>query len=307
MRRSVRLCFDARFAVVLLLLGVSVVLLFSRPAHATLFWDDNFSNGLLNWDLGGCQNGGNPPADPFYGCNPGVTGARYFSPSLSVKTTFHPTDPHIQQATYYNRTFPSTADVWTRIYMRHEGPGGVGPFVSDPIQVKHMIVYGNGPGLGAWLVYPWGSKTLSTYLVNYPTLDDSVNFYHGPTMNDYQWYCVEQHFNRGTQGQTNGQYEVFVDGVQYFNLTGVVFDNLPDVCPPGSTCQGQTIVRAFTGVRIFGQYGSGDRYFDDIAVGNTRIGCVPGQGGGGEPPPPPPPPPPPTVNIPNAPSNLIVN
>jgi len=262
----------------LILLGVS------SPAWAALFWEENFENGLYNWDLSGCQNGGNPPANPATGCNPGISATRAISPSKSLKSTFNYTNPELQWGTYYDRAFPNSQDVWVRMWMRFEGPNGSGPFTPSAIQTKHFILYGGGPGLGAWVVYQWGTKNLAMYIVNYPSLDESVVEYSNIALNDYQWYCVEEHFNRGTQGQTNGQLELYVDGTRVYNKQGVVFDNLPDVCPPGSTCAGQAIVRAFRGIRVFVQYGMGDRYYDDIAVGNTRIGCTPGQGGGGSPP-----------------------
>jgi len=201
-----------------------------------------------------------------------------------MKSTFHPTNPEIQGGTYIDRSFPESQDVWARVNLRLEGPGGSGSFVPSSIQTKQFIIYGGGPGLGVWAVFQWGTKQLQMYIVNFPALDQSVVEPTSATLNDYQWYCVEYHFNRGHRGQTDGQLELFVDGTRVYNKQGVVFDNLPDVCPPGSTCAGQSIVRAFRMVRVYVQYGLGDRYYDDLAVGNTRIGCAPGQGGGGSPP-----------------------
>lgn len=275
------------------------LLVMGGPAQATLFWDDNFSNGLTNWNLAACQNGGNPPADPFFGCNPVIVNTRFFTASYSLKTTFHPTNPSIQQATYYDRLFPATKDVWTRQYLRLEGPGGVGPFVVDPTGTKHSIVYGNGPGFGAWLAQIFGSKTLHLILVNYPAIDQTSNVSMGFTPNDYQWYCLEVHINRGSPGVANGQIQFFVDTTQTYSVSNILLDTAETVCPPGSSCQGQAVTHDFTAYRHFGQYGSGDRYIDDIAVADTRIGCTPGQGGGGSPPPP-------SGTIPNAPTNLLV-
>lgn len=261
----------------LILLGVG------SPAWATVFWDDNFTTGLANWDVSGCQNGGNPPADPFFGCNPRITNTRSNSTSYSMKTTFHPTNPSIQQATYYNRNFPPTSEVWTRQWIRFEGPNGSGSFTFDLTGTKHSIVYGNGPGFGVWMGNWFGSRSLGLALVNYPLIDQATNLYTSGTFNDYQWYCIELHINRGTAGVANGSIEVYQDGNLTLSQNGLPIESTQATCPVGSSCYPQPVQHSFSSYRHFGQYGSGDRYIDDIAVGNTRIGCTPGQGGGGSP------------------------
>jgi len=60
--------------------------------------------------------------------------------------------------------------------------------------------------------------------------------------------------------------EVFIDGVQTIRYTNAFLQS--------DTTQWDLI-------RHYTQYGQGERYIDDLAVGNTRIGCT----GGVAPPP----------------------
>ena len=60
-------------------------------------------------------------------------------------------------------------------------------------------------------------------------------------------------------GATNGVLEMFIDGVQTMG-----YNNLPFFT---------RAVVDYTRVREYAQFGFGDRYVDDVAVGDTRIGC----------------------------------
>src|SRR5262249_22918108 len=93
-----------------------------------------------------------------------------------------------------------------------------------------------------------------------------------PNFQSAQWYCIETHMKMNDPGQANGILEIFVNGVQalsYQNRTFVASNESPY---PG-----------YDFVRFYTQIGHGIRYIDDLAVGNTRIGC--GSSGGDTTPP----------------------
>lgn len=249
------------------------------PPPGSVYWNDDFTNGLVNWDIGGCFNGGPGPFDPFFGCNPTISSARSVSPVNSVVSFFHPTDPEIQQGTYYTRFFPPTTEVWTRRWYRFEGPNGVGPFVPSSVNTKNDIVYSGGPGFGVWFGHLFGTKLFTLQVVNSPNIDDAFNLFSGLAFNDYQWYCAETHVRIGTYGSPNTLVELYIDGNPVIVKADVIVPS-DTTCPAGSSCAGQTVTRDFRAIRQFAQYGSGNRYMDDYAVGPNRIGC------GATPPPP---------------------
>jgi len=241
-----------------------------NSAHAATFWEEDFENHLYpNWE-NPCITSGDPDG---IGCPyPTISTAQAYAGTHSGYQ--HYSDINVQSGTFHDRFHTTANEYWIRWYQKTVGfDYGDGSRV-----VKHLISSG-----GNWGVY-WENQGSSEMYANLTTsantpcptrggvLDQSCNL--DPNMasvplNNGQWYCIEGHISGGTSGSSNGSVEMFVDGVQtvgYYNL-GIRF-------PSDSTA-------GINMVRYYAQNGFGDRYTDNLAVGNTRIGCAGGGGGGG--------------------------
>ena len=75
-----------------------------------------------------------------------------------------------------------------------------------------------------------------------------------------QWYCVEVHVRAdSTPGVGDGLTEAYVNGTQTLSYPNRIIRDGPSL---------YGLSRQYT------QYGTGTRWIDDLAVGNTRIGCM---------------------------------
>lgn len=79
------------------------------------------------------------------------------------------------------------------------------------------------------------------------------------------WQCVEIQFTMNTPGVGNGIYRIWQDSVLRGEYTSANFRE------SGNTSQ-------FNFIRLYAQHGIGTRWFDEIVVATTRVGCL---GGGG--------------------------
>jgi len=278
----------------LLFAAVAGVLFFLLPtvSYGEIFWEDNFDDGVLNdtWDVGACG----PPAKFPQGCNARISNARSVSGSYSLLSTHHPTNPEIQGGTFYDRFFTPTDDLWIRNWYRTEAnpPGTSFKYANanePPVPPVTSVVSGTGgkyhyikgtgsqSGISGFFINFYGSRAQGFSLQNHfghcPNTGfgpyDTCNYYPNlaaVSLNDDQWYCVEYHVKLNTPGIADGIIESWVNGVQsmgYYNVLarGPVLVNGNG---PNST---------FDHLTQYTQFNAGLRYMDDLAVGNTRIGC----------------------------------
>lgn len=237
--------------------------LFPNYSEAAVFWEESFENHLTpNWDTGAC---GSVSQD---GCNGRISTDVAHSGTHSFKGDYTCAGASNggQCGTFYDRFHPPTSEIWTRVYYRTVG------FVYSPIETKHWFhkAYnsmsdviadhwssGRSMGLSTERQIPEGPpcKVGDTACIY------SENVSSKP-LDDDRWYCIETHVKNNTAGQANGVLEMWVDGTQTVRYTGRKLFDSP--------------IPQFEIFRIYVQHGYGKMYYDDLAVGDTRIGCGPG-------------------------------
>jgi hypothetical protein len=241
-------------------------------AQGGLYWEDNFENHLMpNWDTSACTSG--VPPFPPDGCNGVISTDVARSGTHSLKSHFDAacgTDyiNSLGCGSYYDRPHPGTREYWARFYQYT-----VNFTYYAATGTKLWYSFGTNQGFPEVLwIWLWGSRELGSQFVSeqfrdcpagQPSPDRTCNYF--PNMArvplaDNRWYCIEVHAKMNTGSTPNGVMEIFVDGVQtmgYYNLLMTQNDD---------TTQ-------WTLWRHYAQYGQGDRYIDDLAIGNTRIGC----------------------------------
>ncbi|OQW62557.1 MAG: hypothetical protein BVN29_19350 [Nitrospira sp. ST-bin5] len=219
---------------------------------------------------------------------------------------YHPTNPEIQSGTYYDRGFPPTDDIWIRNWYRTEAnpPGTSFRYANaneapiPPVKQaasgaggKYHYIKGTGPGnrISGFFINFYGDRAQGFSLQNHygpcPNTGygpyDSCNYYPNRAavqLQDNIWYCIEYHVKLNTPGKDDGIIEMFVNGILSMGYYDVLARGpaLVNGNGPNST---------FDRITHYTQYNSGLRYTDDLAVGNTRIGCSKGRGGPDPPPP----------------------
>lgn len=259
------------------------LLLSGNVAQAEMLLHEGFENGLVDWDVSACWYGQPAPPEPEYsaiqynGCVPYIDNTYSTEGQQSFKSQFHPSDPQTQQGTYYDHAISSARNVWLRIDQRFEGPGGVGSFVYSPIQTKHIMLRGATPGLAVWIVNQWGAPNPILVANNAPVIDVGNNHFQNVgsyAVADGEWNCFVAHIDRGTQGESDGVLELWVNNTKVIEYTGLPLETSEDVCSPTSTCAGQQVAHSFDLVRLFQQYGSGDRYQDNLTVATHPLSCA---------------------------------
>ena len=186
----------------------------------------------------------------------------------------------------WDHGFTPTPDVWTRAWYRTHNLN------YDTVDSKHFH-------LGDLTNYPncWLETDASSFAArklmfacqgcadaNY---DDCLYYGNIATFND-QWYCLETHIRMNTPGVRDGVVEIYIDGNLSLSSGGVALrgpNNInPAGCNPATTACNRNFTQ-FSNLRHYVQFalpaagGTAFLYFDQFAVGDTRIGCA---GGGGD-------------------------
>jgi hypothetical protein len=233
---------------------VLALFLWTAPVQATVFWSEGFeyANAAA---MDAVWTSSNP------GCNelqPSTDVAHSGTSSLKENLT------NGVSTCYQDRNHTSTNSVWTRfyIYLVNFVPQG---------SVQSKVFYNKGPANSTFSVWVFDAGTVQLYdstAGNFNTYcpttnrQDSACNYSPNTgsviLQNNQWYCIETHVNNGTPGGTDGDLELFVNGTQTSNYTGQAL--LASGAVPG-----------LDHITIYAQYGSGTRYLDDFAVGDTRF------------------------------------
>jgi len=278
-RRVVRIRFAATIAITLSLF------LFTF-SHADMFWQDDFEapTNLGNWFR-------SSPSMPY------VSSSLPYQGLQSLRLDFDGG----AGGGFMDRYHPNVDEVYTRFYTQTKA------FSYDPIVTKRF----ENLNLNTSYVYPsfwwsniWGSRELAVgaQVVAEPCAStghpayDSCNYF--PNMakvplNDNQWYCIETHLKMNTPGVANGVIELWVDGVQTMSYTGRTFRG-PSVSNPN----GNSSLTTFGAIRMYRQGGVGSMWYDNFAVGSTRIGCSGGSIPSASPPS--------TTSPPNAPTGVTI-
>src|SRR5262245_35085334 len=234
-----------------LLLGLPI------PSVAGTFWTDAFSyasqsNFEAVWDSS-C-----PGNSSLMGPS-----ANYFkNPSYSLRSVMNGG----VNTCYVNRFHQPTNDVWLRWWYRTYAG-----WVPDPTTgSKQMYNKAIGTFLMVWHEHPnsnemgaiaYTGASTPTYCASTNRNDTACNYYANMAhinVNDANWHCIETHANLGGNVANKGTIEIWVDNKQvlgYYNVTVAV--------EAGSWQE----------ITHYAQQGTGTRYIDDLAVGDTRIGC----------------------------------
>jgi hypothetical protein len=272
-------------SLIILILLASTALLCVDQADAVTFFDESFENGTLTsqgWTTGSCQYMGftAPPAD---GCNPTRSTDLAHSGTHSLKKDY--TMPLIPDGglgthgEWIDRAHQATDEVFYRVWVYSVN------FTYDPARTKAWYTGTQYPNFV--ITNAWGQRNMSidsqTEVGGVSPCNSTYTSCWYPanvvtvSQNDGQWYCIEAHAKMNTLGQANGVLELWVNGIQTLGYYNRTFRD-------GSTTNGMVATSNFNTVRIFTQGGSGIEYYDDFAVGDTRIGCNVSQPNNGPPP-----------------------
>ena len=214
-------------------------------SHAAIFWDDEME--LNNTGFGFPQGQSCGGANSFnYDSTQKVSG------NGSIRLDYSGAN---NCGGFADRSYPGTADLYTRFYIR------LSPnWVTSPVVTKITRSDTSGPNSNWWSML-WGSTTLMVGAQNVPTIGSTVNLYTSFSFARGVWYCVETQEQLGTSGATNGVIRAWVNGTQVQNVTGVQFRQ------PGDNS-------LYVNKRMYRQEGTGSIWYDRMAVGNSRIGCL---------------------------------
>lgn len=260
----------------------ALVLIFALPTltEAATFWEETFENNLLpNWILSdGCTQQG--------GCNASIQTDQAFSGTRSLRSTYDYSTCgnyllHNGCGNYYDRAHTSTDEVYTRVWMRFQNETTWAMkhwyHMQDPRQYPE-VYFVNRPGDNRMIAEAnvvneicsetgFGPYDSCQYTQNITSVGFQMN----------QWYCVETHVKMNTPGQPNGILEMWINGTQTMGYYTRNWRGPNAVNGPNSNNFANT---QFSFARQYTQHGSGTRWMDSFAVGNTRIGCTGGGSGG---------------------------
>ena len=233
------------------MLHLFLLLLFvTSPAHAAIFWDDELESGNTGYTL-----------PTGYASTPMTFDTTVkFSGSGSLRYNFDSVcypDSSAQTncGGFTDRTFTPTATLYKRFYIRLSS----GFTVSD-VFTKLMRSDTTGLTSNWWTLGCCGQKLMEVHDQNVPVGNTSV-YYTSYTMPTNQWVCIETLESLNTPGQANGIQQAWADGVQILNVTNVPYRAGNDSS-------------LYNNNRLYRQTGLGSIWFDRLAVGDTRIGCI---------------------------------
>jgi hypothetical protein len=233
---------------ILSLIAMAVLSLLPISAHATVFWDDEMESGNSGYGIvAGAMS---------YDTSIKFSGAG--STRLDYSSVCYP-DASAQAncGGFMDRTYTPTNGLYRRFYFRMSS----GFQVSD-VFTKMMRSDTNGPNSSNWWVIGCCGGKLFIDAAQSPSLPGSAqNFYSTFTFRDAQWYCVETYEQLNTPGVSNGISRAWVDGALVMDVTNIPYK------PSGDNS-------LFYNNRLYRQTGLGSIWYDRLAVGDTRIGCL---------------------------------
>ena len=249
--------------------------LMAAPVQAATFWTDDFENHLTpNWDTSNCSVGQQQD-----GCNPAISTTQAVSGTHSLRGDYtttdclHPFPTYTTCGTYYDRSFTPSTDVYFRFNYKTTG------YTYDSTTTKHFYLANGSTYPDVVLKHEYGSNEFGMEIEGdgnacpptnapYDSCMYWANMASKPTLND-QWYCIEGHVKYNTPGSSDGVLELWVDGYPTMSRTGLAMRG-PNASNGGIN-NSNTATMSY--LRTYVQWGEGLMYYDDLAVGNTRIGC----------------------------------
>jgi hypothetical protein len=247
-------------------------------ARATTFWDDDFERATLNnvsifWDANQLD------------IMPHITTNMPFAGTRSLEENFNGPNG----GGYMSRSYTRVPEVWSRLYRRTNA------FTYEAsTATKGWQLYDDQTGLpNFWMENVFGSRQLSvtgqgvaeqcpgTSQATYDTCVYHPNL-NGMGLNDDTWYCIETHLKMNTPDVSNGVIEIFITPVGGATVQTHGWYAQKFRGPNANGTNGNSSNAQFMELKLYRQAGVGTMWYDNVAVGDTRIGC-----GGSAPPQPP--------------------
>ena len=232
--------------------------LLATPVHATIFWEEGFEYANLAtmanaWDGISCAT------DTIIA--PTTTKPRSGAKSLQEHFTGTPPNYEGGGSCYFGgRSFTRTQSMFTRFYMYLTDYAGTGNFLVGSPATKMMLQFGNGHPISAWLIM-FGNRTLS-FAVQHRS-GQAENYVTNGSIPQQSWVCVESEMTMNSgYGVRDGILRAWINNAPVLNQTNIPLLESVDIERPGLST-----------IRMYTQNGLGRIYYDDMAVGNSRIGC----------------------------------
>ncbi len=220
--------------------------LMAAPVQAATFWDDEMESGNTGYTL--------PAGGMSYDTSVKYSGSGSTRYDFSA-SCYPDSSAQANCGGFMDRSFTATGTLFRRFYMRLSA----GFTVSD-IFTKLMRSDTYGIVSNWWTLGCCGSRTMEVHDQNVPVGDTTI-YYTSWQAGDATWYCVETEETLNTPGVANGVARAWVDGVQVLNVTNIPYRAAGDNS-------------LFNNNRLYRQTGLGSIWFDRVAVGDTRIGCI---------------------------------
>ncbi len=172
----------------------------------------------------------------------------------------------------------AVADTYTRAWLRVSGDTNQGATIGSAggafqtYQWAYTKLFEDVANSGTstpprtWLVFGGAgvtSRGMSLHAENVPSDGATMKYDAGFSLQDNQWYCIETHKKMNTAGTANGIAQVWVNDVLRVDRSDVLWRN-------GS---GADLTSLWTEFEMFRQGGFGNMWWDDLATGDSRIGC----------------------------------
>lgn len=247
-------------------IAVAAVLI-TAPGYAATFWDDGMEYAdqptmAAAWDGASCV-GDTEVLVP--------TTAKAHAGSKSLQEKFTGSAPNYEggASCYFGgRQFTPTTTLYSRWYMYMTDHAGTGNFLPGNPTTKIALQFPDTctTCFSVWWVMINGTTNLAAVWQH--SINGSVN-YEAVSGNipQQQWVCVETQITMDAPaGSGNGILRAWINGTQVLNRT--------DLNLLGTGGSGPLFAN-----RLYTQNGLGTIYYDDFAVGNTRINCLDGGGG----------------------------
>lgn len=281
-----------RSAVLACILTLSL-LVAALPARAAIDYDDNFeayANTAALLAAYPNHTGGCSASSTVFSIS--TTRAHSGTKSIRMRYTGHDVPPDCG----IFRFFSARTRVFVRYWTYHEN------FTPDSVSTKIYAAesIGSLPGGGTskWPNGWWGmingSRTLTFTAQIHGNAAATTNYGSTSPTPQNQWLCMETELFMGTPGNADGTVRAWrtnTSGAETLLMSHTAVPFLPSTSRtnPDGTTQGAD--QKFNATELFKQNAVLDSliYYDDFAVGTTRVGC--GSGGPTDPVPGPPQPP----------------
>ena len=220
----------------------------SINAHATVFWDDELESGNTGYSL-----------PTGYKSTPMTFDTSVkFSGSGSMRYNFGPECyPDASAQTncggFIDRGFTATNTFFRRVYVRLSAE-----FVVSDVFTKLFRSNTNSNLVSNWWgmgCCGWNRLGVENQNVPNPVVKSNYEIPRG------RWVCLETQEQLNTPGVANGISRAWANGAIILDKTDVKFRQM------GDTFQ-------FVSNRFYRQTGLGYIWFDRLAVGDSRIGCI---------------------------------